>query len=83
MLPKELVPIYQKLINDNLINLDLIAFMDGKAVNEIEDIFSDCIKRYKNNFKIEQHRDRNYLYYFQCLLCPNKVHARAVLPTVS
>ena len=52
MMTKELVPIYKKLVSDNLIDLDIIAFMDTKAIKEIKDTFPDNIKEYKNNFKI-------------------------------
>lgn len=52
MMTKELIPIYNKLVSDNLIDLDIVAFMDEKAINEIENTFPDNIKEYKNNFKI-------------------------------
>lgn len=54
MMTKELIPIYNKLVSDNLIDLDIVAFMDEKAINEIEKTFPDNIKEYKNNFKIDQ-----------------------------
>ena len=36
MFTKELIPIYKKIVNDNKLTLDVIAFMDVKAKNEIE-----------------------------------------------
>lgn len=52
MMTKELVPIYKKLVSDNLLDLDIIAFMDTKAMQEIEETFPNNIKKYENNFKI-------------------------------
>lgn len=52
MMTKELVPIYKKLVSDNLLDLDIIAFMDTKAVQEIKETFPNNIKKYENNFKI-------------------------------
>ena len=52
MFTKELIPIYKKIVNDNKLTLDVIAFMDVKAKNEIEYSFSKNIRRYKNRFKI-------------------------------
>lgn len=52
MFTKELIPIYKKIVNDNKLILDIIAFMDVKAKNEIEYSFSKNIRRYKNRFKI-------------------------------
>lgn len=52
MFTKELIPIYKKIVNDNKLTLDVVAFMDVKAKNEIEYSFSKNIRRYKNRFKI-------------------------------
>ena len=52
MMTKELVPIYKKLVSDNLLDLDIIAFMDTKALQEIKETFPNNIKKYENNFKI-------------------------------
>lgn len=52
MFAKELIPIYKKLVENEKLTLDIIAFMDINAKDEIEKIFSSNIKNYKNNFKI-------------------------------
>ena len=52
MMTKELVTIYKKLVSDNLLDLDIIAFMDTKAMQEIKETFPNNIKKYENNFKI-------------------------------
>lgn len=52
MFTKELIPIYKKIVNDNKLTLDVVAFMDVKAKNELEYSFSKNIRRYKNRFKI-------------------------------
>lgn len=52
MMTKELVPIYKKLVSDNLLDLDIIAFIDTKAMQKIKETFPNNIKKYENNFKI-------------------------------
>lgn len=52
MMTKELIPIYKKLVDDNLLDLDVVAFMEQKAKSEIEGNLGKSIKQYKNNFKI-------------------------------
>ena len=52
VITKELADIYKMLADNNNIFLDVVAYMDNKNVNEIENNYSDYIKKYKNNFKI-------------------------------
>lgn len=52
MMVKELIPIYKKLVDDNKLYLDVIAYIDEKSKDEIKETFEENIKKYKNNFKI-------------------------------
>lgn len=52
MMVKELMPIYKKLVEDKKLYLDVIAYMDKKAEEEIKENFKENIKKYKNHFKI-------------------------------
>ena len=52
MMVKELIPIYKKLVDENKLYIDVIAYMDKKAEKEIKETFKDNIKKYKNHFKI-------------------------------
>lgn len=52
MLIKELAPIYQSLIENKNLKLDVVAYMDVNSEKELANTFSDCIRKYKNHFKI-------------------------------
>lgn len=52
MMVKELIPIYKKLVEDNKLYLDVIAYMDKKTEKDIRNAFKENIKKYKNRFKI-------------------------------
>ena len=52
MMVKELMPIYKKLVEDKKLYLDVIAYMDKNAEEEIKENFKENIKKYKNHFKI-------------------------------
>lgn len=52
MMTKELIPIYKYLVENNIINLDLIAYLGVNDKEEILKVFEDHKRKYKNNFKI-------------------------------
>ncbi len=52
MFVKELIPIYRKLLENDVLKVDLVAYIDIKSRQEIENAFKDHIKKYKKNFKI-------------------------------
>lgn len=52
MFVDELVPIFKRLVDENRLYLDVVAFMDKKAEEEITSAFSDNIKQYNNYFKL-------------------------------
>lgn len=52
VITKELADIYKLLIDKNEIFLDIVAYMDNKNVNEIEDFYGEYINNYRKNFKI-------------------------------
>lgn len=52
MFVNELVPIFKRLVDENKLYLDVVAFMDKKAEDKITSVFSENIKQYKNHFKL-------------------------------
>lgn len=52
MFVKELIPIYKQLLKKNILKLDLIAYMDINAKEEIKSEFKENINKYNKNFKI-------------------------------
>ena len=52
MFVKELIPIYQKLISNNILKADLITYIDLKAQEEIKKAFPRNLKKYYKNMKI-------------------------------
>lgn len=44
MMVKELIPIYKKLVDDNKLYLDVIAYIDEKSKDEIKETFEENIK---------------------------------------
>ncbi len=51
-LTKELIPIYRKIVEDKALSLDVVAYIDEKCEDIVREEFANCIKQYKNNFKI-------------------------------
>ena len=51
-LTKELIPIYRRIIENKALSLDVVAYIDEKCEDIVREEFADCIKQYKNNFKI-------------------------------
>ena len=51
-LTKELIPIYRKIVEDKALSLDVVAYIDEKCEDIVGEEFANCIKQYKNNFKI-------------------------------
>ena len=51
-LTKELIPIYKKIIENKVLRLDVVAYIDEKSEGIVGEEFANYIKQYKNNFKI-------------------------------
>ena len=51
-LPKELLNIYQEVVNSKQLNLDIVGYVDKNILQEAEAIFPNCLKQYYNHFKI-------------------------------
>ena len=51
-LSKELTPIYKKIIEKNVLDLDVVAYIEEKSIDLIKKDFKENIKKYSNNFKI-------------------------------
>lgn len=51
-LTKELIPIYKKIIENKVLSLDVVAYIDEKSEGIVGEEFANYIKQYKNNFKI-------------------------------
>lgn len=51
-LTKELIPIYKKIIENKVLSLDVVAYIDEKCEGIVGEEFANYIKQYKNNFKI-------------------------------
>lgn len=51
-LSKELIPIYKKIIEKNVLDLDVVAYIEEKSIDLIKKDFKENIKKYNNNFKI-------------------------------
>lgn len=51
-LAKELINIYQEIINNNEVGLDIVGYVDKNIIEDVEKIFSKNIKKYYNHFKI-------------------------------
>lgn len=51
-LAKELIPIYKMMVDKNILNLDVVAYIEAKTIDLIEKDFTENIKKYSNNFKI-------------------------------
>lgn len=56
MFVKELIPIYKKLLEENILKVDLIAYMDIKAKEEIKKEFPNNIKKYYKHMKIQGYK---------------------------
>lgn len=52
MMSKELIPIYNYLVDKKVIDLDLIAYIGIDDKEEILKVFNNHVKKYKNNLKI-------------------------------
>lgn len=52
VITKELAKIYKSLVDNNDLFLDIVAYMEEKSVNEIEELFKENLLNYNNNFKI-------------------------------
>ena len=52
MFVKELVPIYKELLKENILKVNLVAYLDIKSKNEIRKAFKGHINKYNKNFKI-------------------------------
>lgn len=52
MLVKQMIPLYDFLISSNLLNLDLVAYMEVKSADELEKYFKNSIMKYEKHFKI-------------------------------
>ena len=52
MVYDSMIPIYQNLINNQQLKLDIISYISPKNKQEILSNFKDHIRKYKNNFKI-------------------------------
>ena len=51
-LTKELIPIYKKILEDKVLNVDVVAYIDERYEDIIRKEFASNIKTYKNNLKI-------------------------------
>lgn len=49
---KEMIPLFQELIRQNVLSLDLVAYVDIPSAKEIEEAFVDHIKKYSHRIKI-------------------------------
>lgn len=56
MLVKELIPIYKKILNDKILNINLVAYIDMKSKEIIKKEFVKNIKKYYNNIKIQGYK---------------------------
>ena len=52
MLTKELIPIYQDLLESQELKVDLVAYMDMKIKESVKKIFAKHMKSYEKNMKI-------------------------------
>lgn len=48
----ELAKVYKSLVDNNDLFLDIVAYMEEKSVNEIEELFKENLLKYNKNFKI-------------------------------
>lgn len=51
-LARELINIYQEIVNNNEVALDIVGYADKNVIEDVEKIFSKNIKKYYNHFKI-------------------------------
>ena len=56
MLVKELIPIYQELLEKNILKIDLVAYIDIKSKEEIKKAFKNHINKNRKNFKISGYK---------------------------
>lgn len=49
---EELAPVFQYLIQTDILNIDLIGFIDITNAKELKEKFNCCLKEYKNHIKI-------------------------------
>lgn len=52
MMPDSLVPLYQALLSNHLLSLDVVGYVDAKNSEEICSYFPAHLHQYKNHFKI-------------------------------
>ncbi len=48
----ELAKVYKSLVDNNDLFLDIVAYMEEKSVNKIEELFKENLLKYNKNFKI-------------------------------
>ena len=56
MFVKELIPIYKKVLEKNILAVDLVAYIDIKAKESIKKEFPNHIKKYYKNMKIQGYK---------------------------
>ena len=49
---KEMIPLYQMLLSQNLLRLDLVAFPDVETFSNIRSVYPDAIHTYQDHFKL-------------------------------
>ena len=52
MFVPQLAPMYQPLVANNMLKLDVVTYLDFRAVEELKAMFPECVGQYHNNFKI-------------------------------
>lgn len=52
MMPDSLIPLYQALLSNHLLNLDVVGYVDAKNSEKICSCFPTHLRQYENHFKI-------------------------------